>query len=572
VQLASSPSGKPVVFETDETFLAVGMTLQKVQVFDGGRYSIVPVDQMKPGKSFAALSTQPQAGAALYLGFDAAFPTGQNRLTIHAAPPGKAPVVQVGPDLTGSALPPVLGYWEYFVGGTLPWQPLVVDSDRTNCLTHSGVVLFNVPGKQVASKVGALQKPTDALFWIRFRIDQLLGSGYESHPLLEDVLLNTVSATNAVTELDELVGASNGLPNQTFSLANAPILPRDPTTAGFIAVQEVAGGPFVNWNEVSDFGKSGPGNRDYTINRSTGIVTFGDGINGMIPPFVSGDNTNLFAADVPNILATSYRWGGGSAGNAGPNTITSLSNVIPYVDSVTNLRAASGGQDEETVDNAGSRAPALLRTQYRAVTAQDFADLAMGTPGAQIVRAHALPMHHPTLSVTRAPGTPGSPASSPTDVPFPGVVTVLVIPYSDDPKPLPSEATLQLVANQLDACRLATTEVYVCAPNFRKVEIQVSVIANPRFLLATVSQALNVRLLAYFHPVTGGEDNTGWGFGDGIYEYETLRQILLSTGVVRIVSGTLKTYVDDVLQTGDVDIGSSEIVYSVQHTITVSYS
>jgi predicted phage baseplate assembly protein len=569
---AGGGAGGPVVFETDADLFAVGLSLAQVQVYDGARYTVIPADQRAPGKSFAALSPQPQPGAALYLGFDNPFPNGPQRLTVHAAPPNNAPVAQVGPDLTGSTLPPVAGIWEYFAaGGT--FQPLAVTSDSTNCLTRSGLVIFDAPaqGDHVAAQLGALQRPGDpALYWIRYRIVQFLGPGYESQPMLEDILINTVTAINAVTEPDELLGASSGLPNQTFTLANVPVLPKNDSVPGIIAVYEPDDPGYVTWTEVADFAKAGPADKVYTIKLSTGVVTFGDGINGKIPAFFSGDGSNQIASDQPNIKATSYRWGGGAQGNVGPNTITSPNSTLPYVDSVTNLRAAAGGQDEETIADAADRAPAVIRTQYRAVTADDFADLAMQTPAAQIVHAHALPLHHPTLSVTRAPATPAT--GGPTDVPFPGVVTVLVIPRSTDPKPVPSAATIQLVANYLDTVRLVTTEVYVKGPDYRKVEIGVHVIADPRFLIATVSQALNARLLQYFHPVTGGEDGTGWPFGKAIYSYETIRQILLSDGVVRIVGKTFMTYVDDALHTEDVALGPSETVYSIKHTVTVTYT
>lgn len=574
VQSASSSSGGPVVFVTNDDILAVGFSLAQVQVYDGSRYTVITPDQRAPGASFAALSTQPQPGTALCLGFGDAFPVGQNRLTIHAAPPqGNVPIVQVGADLTGSSLPPISGYWEYYAGSGV-WQQLSVDSDTTNCLTQSGIVLFEAPaaGANVVAQLGALQRPGDPLLcWIRFRIDQILGNGFETAPMLEDILVNTVTATNSVTQTNELLGASSGLPNQTFTLANVPVLPKDPSVSGIIEVQETLNGSFNRWKEVDDFTTSGPQDTVYTIDLSTGTVTFGDGINGEIPPFISFDGSNQLASAVPNIVATSYQWGGGSEGNVGANTITTLMSVIPYVASVTNLRPAVGGQDEETVSDAGDRAPAILRSQNRAVTAQDFADIALQTPGAQIVRAQAIPLYNPTLSVARAPETVGSSSVS-TNVPLPGVVTVVVIPYSTNPMPVPSAATLQLVANWLDTHRLITTEIYVTAPTYRKVEIQVSVIADPRSLIATVSQALNNQLLNYFNPVSGGDDEEGWQFGETIFASDTMRQILLTPGVIRIVAGSLQTYVDDVLQAGDVTLGPTEIVYSLQNTITVTYS
>jgi predicted phage baseplate assembly protein len=466
----------------------------------------------------------------------------------------------------------VVGYWEYWAAGGSNWQPLAVQSDSTNCLTRSGIVLFDAPaaGAHVASQVGALRRPTDPLlFWLRYRIDQVLPPGYQSPPMLEDVLLNIVAATNAVAESNEVLGASDGLPNQTFTLANVPILPKDPSVKGIIQVIENKADSYVTWTEVPDFAGSGPFEKHYTIDLPTGTVTFGDGKNGKIPG-IYGDDPSQTSADVPNIRATIYQWGGGAAGNVGANTITTLTSVIPYLGSVTNLRPAAGGQDEESVDHARARAPALLRTRGRAVTAQDFADLAIQTRGAQIVRAHAMPLYNPTLSVAR-PVPPGITTQS-TYVPLPGVVTVLVIPYSSIPNAAPSAETLQLVATWLDSHRLITTEVFVRGPDYRKVEIRVSAIADPKFPLSIVTQSLTDRLLAYFSPTTGGDDGTGWAFGQPIYASETLRQILITPGVLRIVSGSLMTYVDDLLTEGDVSLAPSEVVYSIEHTIMAAYS
>jgi hypothetical protein len=151
-------------------------------------------------------------------------------------------------------------------------------------------------------------------------------------------------------------------------------------------------------------------------------------------------------------------------------------------------------------------------------------------------------------------------------------VTVAVIPDSDSPQPIPSGTTLQSVAEYLDTHRLITTELYVCAPAYRRVEIHVNAIADPRQLISDVSQRLNALLLKYFHPLTGGEDGEGWPFGYSISFEETRRQILLCPGVIRILSNSLQTFVDGVYWTTDVPLAPSEVVYSEQHVIRVTYS
>jgi hypothetical protein len=82
------------------------------------------------------------------------------------------------------------------------------------------------------------------------------------------------------------------------------------------------------------------------------------------------------------------------------------------------------------------------------------------------------------------------------------------------------------------------------------------------------------QLLAYFNPLPpGGVEEEGWDFGGPIYFAETYRQIFDVDGV-KLITGTLKTYVDSVLQPPctDVQLQPDEIVYSIGHGVTVTYS
>jgi hypothetical protein len=163
--------------------------------------------------------------------------------------------------------------------------------------------------------------------------------------------------------------------------------------------------------------------------------------------------------------------------------------------------------------------------------------------------------------------------SAKVQVPIPGAVTVIVVPSSRLPKPVPTAGTLQLVANWLDRHRLLTSELFVSAPRYREVRIEAQVIAEPTADLGIVYDAVVARLLAYFHPLTGGGDGTGWTFGETIYFSETYRHIL-GSGVSRIVTGTVKTYLDQLLQEPctDIRLEPDELVFSLDHGIRVTYS
>ncbi len=571
VSLADQVKGGPVIFETDDNLYAVGAELAALQSFDSAEYQLLNEANRVDGKFFYAFGPTPQAGAALYLGFDRSFPTGRFGLTVHAyiadlidegkgilAPPPSPGHARATPSAGAiQTPPPVIAYWEYWAGDTAKWKRLTVVLDGTASLTRTGVLTFEAPADMQTTKLGLLQKDGDQpLYWFRYRIDQVLGAGYEVPPRLEDVLLNTIKATNAVTVTDELLGASNGGPNQTFRLSKTPVLPAS------LVLEVDEGEGLQPWTEVRDFAASTRTDQHYTLDLATGQIAFGNGEQGKIPRALPDDS--------PNIKATTYRWGGGAKGNGGAKKITSLQSAVPYVDTVTNLRPAEGGQDEETLAAAEERAPQTIQTQWRAVTANDFEFLTKQTPGARIRRAKALPLRNPNFELVRPAGS-GLPES---DVAVPGVVSIIIVPDSLDPKPLPTEETLTIVAEWLNNHRLITTELYVIAPKYRLVQIDARVIAAPTASSGQLALALTQKLLDYFHPLHGGTDGTGWEFGGTIYFSETYRQILTTSGVARVEAGAVTTYVDDKPIAGctDFKLGSDELVYSIKHTIRVSYA
>jgi hypothetical protein len=206
------------------------------------------------------------------------------------------------------------------------------------------------------------------------------------------------------------------------------------------------------------------------------------------------------------------------------------------------------------------------------VTACDFESLAKQTPGARIRRALALPLHHPQLEPTRPAGA----GMSATVVPVPGVVTVLVVPegLKDNRKPMPTEDTLKLVARYLNQHRLITTELYVAAPRYRKVEIEAQVIAKPTASSGQVADALQQMLQNYFHPLHGGKDGNGWEFGGTISFAEVYRHILNMAGVDHLKDGVINIRVDDKLYPlcQDIPLNEDELVFSERHRIIVSYA
>ena len=104
-------------------------------------------------------------------------------------------------------------------------------------------------------------------------------------------------------------------------------------------------------------------------------LRFGDGVVGRAP-------------EVGRQFALSYRFGTGTPGNVGADSLTQLVAPFAGVSAVTNPLAATGGTDPEPLIRARQDAPVAFRTQERAVSAADYAMIAERHPEVQRAVGH----------------------------------------------------------------------------------------------------------------------------------------------------------------------------------------
>lgn len=81
---------------------------------------------------------------------------------------------------------------------------------------------------------------------------------------------------------------STGAPRQVMYVAYAPVAPGSATVY-------VGGTP---WNQVTSLQSAGPSAPDYTLDPSSGAITFGDGVHGAIPP--KGDRVTVSYVSGPH--------------------------------------------------------------------------------------------------------------------------------------------------------------------------------------------------------------------------------------------------------------------------------
>jgi predicted phage baseplate assembly protein len=374
-------------------------------------------------------------------------------------------------------------------------------------------------------------------YWIRCRLEPRRPEQgmYNQPPRIQNVqahaLGGTVTATHAVYIYEELLAESTGDPGQVFQLDNAPILPLQPGET--VYVEEIEGGDlvFVPWEVVPDFTMSNRYDRHFTVDEASGEISFGPLVrqpDGVVQQYGRAPEVGR------KIMINQYRHGGGIVGNVPAGRIQVLRSAVPYIDQVTNLKAASGGRDQESLEEAKFRARRELRAQQRAVTAEDFESLALNATR-EIVRVKC-----------NAPGKNNRVLPS-------GMVELLLVPAATealrlgDLTKLKVDQTLQdVVRTHLDEYRLLTTTLRLREPSYVGVKVYAEIVPfehhNPDLVLARALEALRhfiaplpMYLRGETPPELLGPEWAGWPFGRDLYRAEIYSLLQRVQGVKHVL-------------------------------------
>lgn len=537
--------GDPLIFETERGLDLVRVPLEVVGVFDGAAFLNASGANAAPGTKFRPFGWAPDIGNALYLGFKPpdppAAPGAQGpfppEITFRAFLPPEAtagkPVRCTGEQRPPS--PPVRLVWEFRPRADENfWQPLNIFEDETAAFTREGYIRVEGP-RNIQPSVEPRLSPVP-LYWLRVRIDGTALYPAGQAPELDFLRTNTVDAVNLSTVRGEILGISQGQPDERFELQRKPVA-RDSLKLR----TELSNGDVEEWTEQQDLLASKPDDAHYTLNATAGIIQFGNGERGRIPD-----------ADA-NVIATEYRYGGGARGNkVGAGTIKSPQTVLVGVEKVTNERPAVDGADEQTLEELKLEAPALLRRRDRAVTPEDFKSLAEEVGG--VAKARALSQTHPDHPGVRVPGAV-------TVVVIPD--NTVAIPDNDDQPPKPSGDLISRVCAMLDEKRLLTAEVFVKGPEYQKVRVEALVTAAPYASFDQVTISVIKAIDKLLDPRRGE-------FGKELFPTSLFSTILQVPDVEAVLS--LNIFVDGMLHEElkkPVRVPPDGLIFGRDHVITV---
>jgi predicted phage baseplate assembly protein len=386
--------------------------------------------------------------------------------------------------------------------------------DGTSGLRRSGIVRL-----PVSSDWQAEPSATASVATLYSVVLQISEARYTTSPEITRLILNVVSAHHSLPR--KRTPSTDGwllLPGNVVALTNPPAgtgLKEYPPIEDTVQVRiQERDGNFYDWTRVGNLFSSGPADRSFVVDRARGEMKFGDGLTGRLPaPFGRG----------PGFVEVSYQAGGGTAGMVGedlkwvaidPDSAAAI-NLI-----ASNVIAGQEGSESETLTDTQKRVAALLHQENRAITSKDFEDLAQTTPGVGFRRAKAAIGWHPDFPC----------------VAVPGVITVFVVPFvprdeggvfgaADDfvAAPQPDSGALAAANTRMEEARLLGTQVFVSGPRYRRVWLTVQAAADSG-ISTTIQTRIRAQFQKFLDPLSGGDEGSGWPFGDPLRPTALLRE------------------------------------------------
>jgi hypothetical protein len=374
----------------------------------------------------------------------------------------------------------------------------IVARDATRGLGQSGVVSMSFALEPTRRELFGKE-----LTWLRLTP----ASGPDSKdwkPSLCGAYLNTVWASATETLTRELLGSSEGAPDLALKLARPPVLHdtlelrvREPLgeeertalrhNGAAQVLSEVDGlpGDWVLWRRVTDPLDEAPTARVYAIDETNGIIRFGDGLHGMIPP-----------TGVDSIVAFSYKRteppkpGSDSVpGNlVTERTPLNLVSPVASVEAVISVDQSAGGAPPEDDDRVLRFGFARVRHRNRAVTLRDIEDLALQS-SPDIVQARCMSRK--------------------------GYLRLVVVMRGKDP--LPHTAQIRelrrLLLDSAPAALSAPNALRISGPAIRRLRVELTLRVDTLDHAGTLSDAVKQRITALFDAATGGQTQDGWQLG-----------------------------------------------------------
>ena len=367
--------------------------------------------------------------------------------------------------------------WEY--ENSRGFRELNIE-DLTDHLSHSGPVTF--AGEEDFKKTSHFGQE---LYWIRLRDEGgFYSDGNEQliYPVLQKLWMNAVGIRHMDREVTERFTLDNYKEDCSLKLMYGNI--------DEILVEVSEGSEEAHWcvwEEVPDLELQPGGSRVCQVDRSAGILKFGNGSHGRVPPF------GIFEG-----IRVHYKCGGGSRGNVESGKVNKLNRTVGFVSKVTNPMPLWGGLDAETPEESIERCSARLRHGDRAVTVRDYEELAMEASR--------------DLQKVRCFGGINSKGEKEA-----GAVTLVIYPRNKQGDNnlfyAVQEDIRKYLAPRMDQGILERNKFYIIEPELVEVCVRAEVTVEDFQNIFVVRRKGQENIRAFLDPVNGHFGGAGWDIG-----------------------------------------------------------
>ncbi|MBR5089298.1 MAG: baseplate J/gp47 family protein [Ruminiclostridium sp.] len=448
--------------------------------------------------------------------------------------------------------------WKYLTAEG--WKPMNI-ADETENFTRVGLTVFLDNHGFVKKKLFG-----EELYWVAVSDGE---NAYRAKrcglPVIKGIFFNSVKAVNVDSHNEEYFAMNVYTENAEFRLAAADVLDFELYVNEFTTITDaeadaleeagrvirVSGNGgidtqiWVKWNEVNSFAMEDNSSRCYTIDRSTGVFTFGNGRKGRIPS----------VSDINNIRVL-YTTGGGDRSNAEAGRIVSLERSYGFVSGVTNHKRFYGGCDTETVAEAMKRSAVMIRTQGKAVTARDLETLTFNA----------------SRSIKKLRCVSGRNAFGAKER---GAVTLVVLKKEHSEFSRIVRDIRQYLSGRLPGNIVSDDSLYITEPTFVRINVRAEIKTKELNGIFELKKSVEKCLADYFASFSGTDGDNVWRLGMVPNEQQIRSALLRLRNVEYIRNLYITMYVSGAGQLKEIDSDTiSQYSYILprngEHDITVT--
>ena len=252
--------------------------------------------------------------------------------------------------------------------------------DHTRNLRYTGTVYLYLPQPL----------PRASLFgqegcWLRMSLSSYGGDPART-PHVAGLAFNIVRARQCQKGVEQLFGTEAYEAGKTLELLESPVLETDLwvdeserlSQAQRERLEQEASGDlelvwedgmvsrcWVRWKPVENLLLAGPEDRVYELDANSGLIRFGNGVNGLVPP--RGELN----------IRVRYTYGGGTRGNLPAGAVNALVGSVPGITGVSNIEPMSGGTDRPPAAKLEALGNRVIRHRGRALGAGDFEQMTL---------------------------------------------------------------------------------------------------------------------------------------------------------------------------------------------------